>query len=172
MFDEDIVFVPIDDLCRQLESRKKSDVSAKTDGTCAQQDLPLLTLDDIPQTSSVGEECVSDDHTLDVPALLPDIKVNARHVDLPEVSSIVHVGQNHVHVASCANTCKTGPLRHVTAVFSSSNFTAQRTFFKDVHFLLDERRKYISQSHTEEVDSLDDTVDQQPDSHNNNYRSR
>lgn len=58
MLDEDIVFVPIDDLGGQLESREKSDVPAKADGTCAQQDLPLLTLHDVVQTSSVGEECV------------------------------------------------------------------------------------------------------------------
>lgn len=60
MFNEDIVFIPIDDLRCQLESREKSDVPAKANGTSAQQDLPLLTLNDVPQTSSVEEECVSD----------------------------------------------------------------------------------------------------------------
>lgn len=124
MLDKDIVFVPIDDLGGQLESREKSDVPAKPDGAGTQQDLSLLTLHDIVQTSSVGEECVSAVHTLEVPALLPDIKVNARHIDLSEVSSVVHVGQYHINVAGCANTCNTGPLTHVTTMTSSSNLTA------------------------------------------------
>lgn len=70
MFDEYVVFVPKDDLGGQLKSREKSDVPAKADGAGAQQDLPLLTLDDVVQTSSVGEECVSAVHTLEAPALL------------------------------------------------------------------------------------------------------
>lgn len=144
MLDKDIVFVPIDDLGGQLKSREKSDVPAKAHGAGAQQDLPPLTLNDVVQTSSVEEECVSAAHTLEVPALLPDIKVNARHVDLSKVSSVVHVSQYHVHVAGCANACKTGPLAYVTAATSSSNFTAHRTFFKDVDFLLDERRQQVS----------------------------
>lgn len=82
------------------------------------------------------------------------------------------MGQYHVDVAGCANTCNAGPLKHVTAATSSSNFTAQRAFLENVDFLLDERRQQIRQRHPQEVDGLDGAVDQQPDSHNNNERSR
>lgn len=91
MLNEYAVFIPINDLRRQLVSLKESDELAESNVGRAQQNLSSLTFDNIVQTRS-------------------NVEINSCEVNLAKISRIVHVCQYHVDVARCANSWNPRPL--------------------------------------------------------------
>lgn len=85
MLNENAVFIPVNDLSRELVTLKEPDELSESNVCCAQQYLSVLTFHHIVQTG-------------------PDVKINSGEIDLTKISSVVHMCKYHVNIASCANS--------------------------------------------------------------------
>lgn len=85
MLNKNAVLVPIRDFRCNFESLEDPDELAEANVGGAQKNLPALTSNDFVKPGS-------------------NVKVDSRHVDFPQVASVVHVSEDHVDIFGRADS--------------------------------------------------------------------